>query len=383
LSNNLYSTMRGCGRTPDSSHSSFGAIGVVLLTGDHHQNRIVHGAPLFQGNGDIRSGTAADTAGRTAANAHRDGPGWDTQFVNNLRGRHILGQLHTTVLLQAEIRMDPDLSTLNARLRDGCLTDVAFDDINACAIGAPENLASIHHPNHRNAHFMVLRHTMGDAIVHALLPRLTAKYQQQLCRWSAKDGIRTCRDDAWTPVTDRRLRVPLGRLIHNKTGDAPSVMYIYNGMSYIFRHSENIDCLYFYNKGATAVALLLDDATARHPSPNAPTVTLGDMPRAMVVCPRNFGIPMHRVCHDLPNGHVAVMPTTIYFTWRFPAAFRLESGFIVKSIQIKRVGFSMIPDIVCTDFFAQGATSSLDKTYVLDLRPTNASAKFFQAWSSL
>jgi hypothetical protein len=68
-------TMRDCGRTPDSSHSLFGGIGVAL-TGGRNQNRPVHGAPLFQGYMDIRSGTAADTAGRTAANAQRDGPGW-------------------------------------------------------------------------------------------------------------------------------------------------------------------------------------------------------------------------------------------------------------------------------------------------------------------
>jgi hypothetical protein len=42
----LFLTMRHCGRTPDSSHSLFGGIG-VLLTGDHHHNRPVHGAPLF------------------------------------------------------------------------------------------------------------------------------------------------------------------------------------------------------------------------------------------------------------------------------------------------------------------------------------------------
>jgi hypothetical protein len=119
---------------------------------------------------------------------------------------------------------------------------------------------------------------------------------------------------------------------------------------------------------------LLDDATARHPSPDALVVALGSMPRAMVVRPHTFGIPMHRVCHDLPDGHVAV-PTTVYFTLRFPTAFRLESGSIVKSIQIERVGFSTIPDIALADFFAQGATFSRDKTYVLDLRPPNASAK--------
>jgi hypothetical protein len=60
--------------------------------------------------------------------------------------------------------------------------------------------------------------------------------------------------------------------------------------------------------------------TARHPSPDAPVLTLGDMPRAMVVRPHIFGIPMHCVCHDLTDGHVAVMPTTVYLTLRFPAA---------------------------------------------------------------
>jgi hypothetical protein len=66
----------------------------------------------------------------------------------------------------------------------------------------------------------------------------------------------------------------------------------------------------------------------------------------------------------------------VYFTLRFPTAFRLKSGFIVKSIQIERVGFSMIPDIV---FFAQGATFSRDRTYVLDLRPPNARAKILSS----
>jgi hypothetical protein len=95
----------------------------------------------------------------------------------------------------------------------------------------------------------------------------------------------------------------------------------------------------------------------------------------MVVRPYTFGIHLHRVWHDLPDGHVAVPPTTVYFTLRFPTAFRLESGSIVKSIQIDRVGFNMIRDIAFTDFFEQGATFSRDKTYVLDLRPPNASAK--------
>jgi hypothetical protein len=100
-------------------------------------------------------------------------------FVCNARDLRILGQLHTTMLLlQAQFRMDPDLSALNARLRGGCLTDADFDDIHACAIGAPEKTASIRHPNPRNAHFMVLRHTVGDVIVHALLPRCAAEDQQ-------------------------------------------------------------------------------------------------------------------------------------------------------------------------------------------------------------
>jgi hypothetical protein len=152
-------------------------------------------------------------------------------------------------------------------------------------------------------------------------------------------------------------------------------MYFYNGMLCIFRHSVNEDYFDSNNNRETAVALLLDDATARHPSPDAPVVTLGDMPRAMVVRPHTFGITPHRVSHDLPDGHVAVMPTTIYFTQRFEAAFHLESGSIVKSIQTERVGFSMILDIAFTDFFAQGATFSRDKAYVQDLRPPNDSAK--------
>jgi hypothetical protein len=79
--------------------------------------------------------------------------------------------------------------------------------------------------------------------------------------------MRTFRDDAWTPVTDRRLRAMLGRLILNKTGDVPSVMYFYNGMLYIFRHNVNINCFYSDSNGATAVALLLEVATTQHPSP--------------------------------------------------------------------------------------------------------------------
>jgi hypothetical protein len=35
----------------------------------------------------------------------------------------------------------------------------------------------------------------------------------------------------------------------------------------------------------------------------------------------------------------------------------------------------MIPDIAFTDLFAQGAIFSRDKTYMLDLRPPNASVK--------
>jgi hypothetical protein len=65
----------------------------------------------------------------------------------------------------------------------------------------------------------------------------------------------------------------------------------------------------------------------------------------------------------------------VYFTLHFPTAFRLESGSIVKRIQIERVGFSMIPDIAFTDFFTQGTTFSRNKTYVLDLRSPDASAK--------
>jgi hypothetical protein len=95
----------------------------------------------------------------------------------------------------------------------------------------------------------------------------------------------------------------------------------------------------------------------------------------MVVCRHTFGIPLHRVYHDLPDSHVEVLSTTVYFTLRFEAAFHLGSGSIVNSIQVKRVGFSMILDIPFTDFFAKGATFSRDKMYVLDLRPPNASAK--------
>jgi hypothetical protein len=154
-------------------------------------------------------------------------------------------------------------------------------------------------------------------------------------------------------------------------------MYFYNDMPYIFRHSVNIDCLYSSNNGATAVAFLLDDVTARHPSPDAPVATLGDMLQAMLVLvrPHTFGVPLHLVCRDLPDGHVAVMSTSVYFRLRFPAAFRLESGSIIKSIKIERVASNMIPDVAFTDFFAQGATFSRDKTYVLDLRPPSASAK--------
>jgi hypothetical protein len=152
-------------------------------------------------------------------------------------------------------------------------------------------------------------------------------------------------------------------------------MYFYNGMPYLLWYSVNIDYLYSNDNGAGAVALLLDDATARHPSPDAPVVTIGDMPRAMVVRPHTVGIPLHRVCHYFPNGHVTVLPTTVYFTLRFPAAFRLESGSIAKSAQVERVGFSTITDIAFTDLITQGATFSWNKTYVPDLRPSNASAK--------
>jgi hypothetical protein len=75
----------------------------------------------------------------------------------------------------------------------------------------------------------------------------------------------------------------------------------------------------------------------------------------MVVRPQTFGIPMHRVCHDLLDGHVAVMPTTVYLTLSFPAAFRLASGSTMKSGQIERGGFiGMIPNIAFTDFFSHG-----------------------------
>jgi hypothetical protein len=35
----------------------------------------------------------------------------------------------------------------------------------------------------------------------------------------------TCRNAAWTPVTDRCLHALLGRLTHNKMGDVPSVIF--------------------------------------------------------------------------------------------------------------------------------------------------------------
>jgi hypothetical protein len=64
----------------------------------------------------------------------------------------------------------------------------------------------------------------------------------------------------------------------------------------------------------------------------------------MVVRRHTFGIPLHRVCHELLDGHVAVLPTTVYFTLRFPAAFRLKSGSIEENVQIEGTGFKTIPD---------------------------------------
>jgi hypothetical protein len=46
--------------------------------------------------------------------------------------------------------------------------------------------------------------------------------------------MHSCRDDAWTPVTDRRLRALLGPLTHNLTRDVPSVMY------FLQRHAVHI-----------------------------------------------------------------------------------------------------------------------------------------------
>jgi hypothetical protein len=92
----LFLTMGDCGRTPDSSNSLFDGIGVIL-TGNHYQNRPVHGTPFFESNGDIRSGTAVDAAGRAAADAQRDGPEGGTWFVSTTRGRHIIGKFHITV----------------------------------------------------------------------------------------------------------------------------------------------------------------------------------------------------------------------------------------------------------------------------------------------
>jgi hypothetical protein len=93
----------------------------------------------------------------------------------------------------------------------------------------------------------------------------------------------------------------------------------------------------------------------------------------MAVRPHTFGISLHRVCHDFPDGHVAVLPTKVFFKLRFPAAFRVESVSIVKSVQIECVGFNLIPDIAFTHFFAQGANFSRDKMYVLDLRQGSTS----------
>jgi hypothetical protein len=77
------------------------------------------------------------------------------------------------------------------------------------------------------------------------------------------------------------------------------------------------------------------------------------------------------------------MPTTVYFTLCFPTAFRLESGSIVKSIQIESVGFGMIPEIAFTDFFSQAQLSrETRRTYYTYARRTPA-PKTFRAWSSL
>jgi hypothetical protein len=181
--------------------------------------------------------------------------------------------------------------------------------------------------------------------------------------------MRTCRDHALTPVIDRRLRALLGHFTHSKTEDVLSVVYFCNEMTYILRHIVNIDCLYSNNNGATAHALLVDEATARHPTPGAPVVTLVGMPRAMVVRPQTYGIPLHRVCHDLPDGHVAVMPITVYLTLSFPTAFRLASGSTVESGQIERGSFiGMISNIAFTDFFSHGVTFSQN---MLDAKHVN------------
>jgi hypothetical protein len=68
----LFLTMRDSGRTHDSPNSMLGGIGVIL-TGDHHQRQRVLSAPLFQSNGDIRSGMAADVPQRTPSITAPDG----------------------------------------------------------------------------------------------------------------------------------------------------------------------------------------------------------------------------------------------------------------------------------------------------------------------
>jgi hypothetical protein len=187
----LFLTMRDCGPTPDSSHSMFGGIGVIL-TGDHHQAR-----RCVKGTG-------------TSVMARRPTPLVVTQRTPNATAPDGTPSLYATrAAVLFWVSCTPPcsykhrfvyLSELNDRLRGGRLTKADFDDyINACAIGAQEIPASIHHTILRNTHFMVPRHIVGEVNVHALLPRRAAKDQHLLIRWSAKDRMRTSRDDAWKP----------------------------------------------------------------------------------------------------------------------------------------------------------------------------------------
>jgi hypothetical protein len=123
---------------------------------------------LFALNGRLRGGRLS----------HTDFGVINAKFVSKARGRHILRQLHATVLLYTQFRIDFVLFALNGRLRGGRLTYTDFGVISACAIGASHQHASIHHPSiTRKAHSMGLHHTAGDAIVHVLLPHRAAKDQ--------------------------------------------------------------------------------------------------------------------------------------------------------------------------------------------------------------
>jgi hypothetical protein len=123
---------------------------------------------LFALNGRLRGGRLSYT----------DFGVINVKFVSKARGRQILGQFHTTVLLYTQFRIDFVLFVVNGRLRGGRFTYTDFDVINACAIGASHQHESIHHPSIiRNAHSMGLHHTAGDAINHVLLPHRAAKDQ--------------------------------------------------------------------------------------------------------------------------------------------------------------------------------------------------------------